>query len=96
MNKKELIKSIAEANKTSISKTEAFYNSFEKTLIEAISSNEEVILSPQIGKFILKSRKAYIGRNPQTGKKLKIPAKTIVTFKLSQTIKDKVKPLILK
>ncbi|MGM1458818.1 MAG: HU family DNA-binding protein, partial [Columbia Basin potato purple top phytoplasma] len=78
MNKKELIKSIAEANKTSISKTEAFYSSFEKTLIEAISSNEEVVLSPSIGKFILKTRKAYIGRNPQTGKKLKIPAKTIV------------------
>ncbi|ABC65347.1 DNA-binding protein HU [Aster yellows witches'-broom phytoplasma AYWB] len=96
MTKKELIKNIAEANKTSISKTEEFYHSFEHTLIESITSNEEVILSSKIGKFILKTRKAYTGRNPQTGKKLKIPAKTIVTFKLSKTIKDKVKDLILK
>ncbi|WP_017191697.1 HU family DNA-binding protein [Poinsettia branch-inducing phytoplasma] len=96
MTKKELIKNIAEANKTSISKTEEFYNSFEHTLIESITSNEEVTLSSKLGKFILKTRKAYTGRNPQTGEKIKIPAKTIVTFKLSKTIKDKVKTLILK
>ncbi|WP_373403052.1 HU family DNA-binding protein [Candidatus Phytoplasma solani] len=95
MTKKELIKSIAEANKISITQTEEFYHIFEKTLIEAIATNEEVVLSPQIGKFILKSRKAHIGRNPQTGKKLKIPAKTVVTFKLSKTIKDAVKKLEL-
>ncbi|WP_349401988.1 HU family DNA-binding protein [Candidatus Phytoplasma solani] len=95
MNKKELIKKIAEINKTSITKTEEFYNSFEFALNEAITSTAEVVLSPSIGKFILKSRKAYIGRNPQTGKKLKIPAKTVVTFKLSKTIKDLVKELEL-
>lgn len=96
MTKKELIKKIAEVNQTSISKTEEFYHIFEKTLIEAITTNEEVVLSPQIGKFKLKSRKAYIGRNPKTKKKLKIPAKTVVTFKLSKSIKDQVKTLILK
>ncbi|WP_342386436.1 HU family DNA-binding protein [Candidatus Phytoplasma asteris] len=95
MNKKELIKSIAEVNKTSITQTEEFYNSFENALIKAITSNEEVVLSSKIGKFILKTRKAYIGRNPKTKKKLNIPAKTIVTFKLSKTIKDKVKDLTL-
>ncbi|BAD04128.1 MAG: HU family DNA-binding protein [Candidatus Phytoplasma asteris] len=96
MTKKELIKKIAEVNKTSISKTEEFYNSFENTLIKAIISNEEVSLSSKIGKFKLKSRKAYTGRNPKTRKKLKIPAKTVVTFKLSKTIKDQAKTLILK
>uniref|UniRef100_UPI00036E4D28 HU family DNA-binding protein n=1 Tax=Vaccinium witches'-broom phytoplasma TaxID=85642 RepID=UPI00036E4D28 len=65
-------------------------------LIEAITNNEEVVLSTQIGKFQLKSRKAYIGRNPKTKKKLEIPAKTVVTFKLSKSIKDKVKELKLK
>ncbi|WP_373402933.1 HU family DNA-binding protein [Candidatus Phytoplasma solani] len=96
MTKKELIKLIAKANKTSITQTEEFYNSFENAIIKAITNNAEVVLSSKIGKFILKSRKAHIGRNPQTGKKLKIPAKTVVTFKLSKTIKDQVKTLILK
>ncbi|RMI87562.1 HU family DNA-binding protein [Candidatus Phytoplasma solani] len=96
MTKKELIKKIAKANKTSITQTEEFYNSFEFALNEAITTNEEVVLSPQIGKFILKSRKAQIGHNPQTGEKIQIPAKTVVTFKPSKTIKDKVKKLKLK
>ncbi|QKX95743.1 HU family DNA-binding protein [Candidatus Phytoplasma asteris] len=96
MNKKELIKKIAEINKTPITKTEEFYNSLEIALIEAITSNEEVVLSPSIGKFILKTRKSYVGRNPQTGKKLRIPAKTVIAFKLSKTIKDEIKDLKLK
>ncbi|WP_373403050.1 HU family DNA-binding protein [Candidatus Phytoplasma solani] len=96
MNKKELIKLIAKANKTSITQTEEFYNSFENAIIKAITNNAEVVLSTKIGKFILKSRKAQIGRNPQTGEKIQIPAKTVVTFKLSKTIKDQVKTLILK
>ncbi|RMI87578.1 HU family DNA-binding protein [Candidatus Phytoplasma solani] len=95
MTKKELIRKIAEVNETSITKTEEFYNSFEFALNEAITTYEEVVLSPQIGKFILKSRKAHIGRNPKTGKKLKIPAKTVVTFKPSKSIKDAVKKLEL-
>ncbi|MDV3201724.1 MAG: HU family DNA-binding protein [Candidatus Phytoplasma australasiaticum] len=96
MTKKELIKKIAVANKTTITAAESFYHAFEEVLIAAITTNAEVVLSSQIGKFILKSRKSHIGRNPQTSKKLKIPAKTVVIFKLSKTIKDKVKALILK
>ncbi|CAM12072.1 DNA-binding protein HU [Candidatus Phytoplasma australiense] len=96
LTKKELIKNLAVMNNTSVTQTQDFYNSFENALIEAIKSNEEVIISPKIGKFILKSRKAHKGRNPQTGKKLKIPAKTVVNFKLSKTLKDDVKNLKLK
>ncbi|QYC30829.1 HU family DNA-binding protein [Paulownia witches'-broom phytoplasma] len=95
MTKKELTKEVAKQLKTSVAKTEEFYNSFENTLIESITSNEEVVLSPQLGKFVLKSRNARVGRNPQTGKKLKIPSKTVVTFKLSKNLKDKVKTLKL-
>ncbi|MEC4558647.1 MAG: HU family DNA-binding protein ['Conium maculatum' witches'-broom phytoplasma] len=89
------MKKLAEVNQTSITQTEAFYKNFENTLIEAITSHEEVILSPKLGKFILKTRQAYIGRNPNTGKKIKIPTKTVVNFKLSQNIKDQVKDLKL-
>ncbi|MBS2126632.1 HU family DNA-binding protein, partial ['Fragaria x ananassa' phyllody phytoplasma] len=83
MTKKELIKKLAEVNQTSITQTETFYKNFENTLIEAITTHEEVILSPKLIKFILKTRQAYIGRNLKTGKKIKIPSKTVVTFKLS-------------
>ncbi|GLH60945.1 hypothetical protein PAWBP_6830 [Paulownia witches'-broom phytoplasma] len=84
MTKKELIKKIAEVNKTSISKTEEFYNSFENTLIKAIISNEEVSLSSKIGKFKLKSRKAYTGRNPKTRKKTKNTCQNRSNFQTCQ------------
>ncbi|XXP77337.1 MAG: HU family DNA-binding protein [Lettuce witches'-broom phytoplasma] len=95
MTKKELIKNLAEVNQISITQTETFYKNFENTLIESITSYEEVILSPKLGKFILKTRQAHIGCNPKTGKKIKIPTKTVVNFKLSQNIKDQVKALKL-
>ncbi|XKW59344.1 HU family DNA-binding protein [Candidatus Phytoplasma australasiaticum] len=63
------MKKIAEANKATITATETFYKTFERVLIEAIASHKKVILAPTIGRFVLKSRKAYIGSNPQTGKK---------------------------
>ncbi|AGL90612.1 Hypothetical Protein ihfA [Strawberry lethal yellows phytoplasma (CPA) str. NZSb11] len=95
MTKKELITTLAKVTKNSVTQTEKFYNSFENTLIEAITSNEEVVLSPQLGRFVLKTRQARLGRNPKTGKKIKIPAKTAVTFKISSNLKDKVKNIEL-
>ncbi|WEX20427.1 MAG: DNA-binding protein HU-beta [Candidatus Phytoplasma citri] len=95
MNKKELIKKIAEANKNTITATEAFYKTFEHVLIAAITSHEKVILAPTIGRFVLKSRKAYIGSNPKTGKKIKIPASTRIIFKVAGSLKKEVKSLVL-
>ena len=36
---------------------------------------------PGIGKLVLAHRKARIGRNPQTGAAIKIPAKRVVKFR---------------
>ncbi|MDO8031280.1 hypothetical protein [Candidatus Phytoplasma australasiaticum] len=51
--------------------TEAFYKTLEHVLIEAIASHKKVILAFTIGRFVLRSRKTYIGSNAQTGKKSK-------------------------
>lgn len=109
MTKKELIKKIAETHKTSINKIEEFYNSFEKVLIEAIATNEEVILSPFIGRFILKTSlerripeiKFIINQDGEktgikTGRSITCPQTTVVKFKISDTLKQKVKHLDLK
>ncbi|RMI87598.1 HU family DNA-binding protein [Candidatus Phytoplasma solani] len=90
MNKKDLIKALAITNKASITETEEFFNNFEQVLVDAIVANQEVVLSPKVGRFILKKREAREGHNPQTGEKIQIPAKTAVVFKPSKTIKDKV------
>lgn len=43
-----------------------------------------------LGKFKVQNRKARIGRNPQTGAEIKIPAKKVVKFTVAKNLKDTV------
>jgi DNA-binding protein HU-beta len=45
---------------------------------------------PGLGKLVLMNRKARMGRNPQTGEPLKIPAKRVVKFRVAKACKDAV------
>ena len=45
---------------------------------------------PGIGKLVLAKRKARMGRNPATGETIKIPAKTVVKFRIAKACKDAV------
>jgi DNA-binding protein HU-beta len=47
---------------------------------------------PGIGKAVKVSRKARVGRNPQTGESIKIPARTVVRFRMAKAFKDAVVP----
>jgi DNA-binding protein HU-beta len=47
---------------------------------------------PGLGKAVKANRKARTGRNPQTGEPIKIPAKTVVKFRLAKAFKDAVVP----
>lgn len=43
---------------------------------------------PGIGKLVKVNRKARMGRNPATGEEIKIPAKTVVKFRVAKAAKD--------
>lgn len=43
---------------------------------------------PGLGKLVLVNRKARMGRNPQTGEAIKIPAKKVVKFRIAKAAKD--------
>ena len=45
---------------------------------------------PGIGKLVLVNRKARMGRNPQTGEPIKIPAKKVVKFRVAKAAKDSI------
>ena len=47
---------------------------------------------PGLGKLYTARRKARAGVNPATGKKIQIPAKTVVKFRVSKTAQDAVVP----
>jgi DNA-binding protein HU-beta len=47
---------------------------------------------PGLGKLVKVNRKARMGRNPATGEAIKIPAKTVVKFRVAKAAKDAVVP----
>ena len=57
---------------------------------EAKKSGQFVV--PGLGKAVKANRKARTGRNPQTGEAIKIPARTVVKFRLAKAFKDAVVP----
>lgn len=46
---------------------------------------------PGLGKLVLVSRKARMGRNPATGAAIKIPAKTVLKFRVAKAAKDAIR-----
>jgi len=51
-----------------------------------------VFVVPGLGRLVKSNRKARTGRNPQTGEAIKIPAKTVVKFRVAKAVKDTIAP----
>ncbi len=89
MTKTELIAKVAE--KTGLKKAEAerAVNAAIEALVEALSKGERTAI-PGLGVFNVKVRKERTGRNPQTGKEIKIPARKTVAFTAAKSLKSEV------
>ncbi len=90
MNKGDLVDHIAKV--AGITKTEAgdALNAVVSGISSSLKKGDKVSLIG-FGTFSVTKRKARLGRNPQTGKEIKIPARKIVKFKAGKTLSDKVK-----
>ena len=85
MTKTQIIAKVAE--KADLTKAEA------KAALEALTElaykgAKDGFTIPGIGKLVKVRRKARMGRNPQTGEAIKIPAKTVLKFRISKAAKD--------
>jgi len=89
MNKGELVDAIAD--KTGVTKKQAdvTLSAAVDAIIDAVSHGDKVTLVG-FGSFEPRDRKARNGRNPQTGKKLKIPATRVPAFSAGKQFKEKV------
>lgn len=67
----------------------AFLEVLAATAIRETKNNGQFTI-PGIGKLRKAHRKARMGRNPQTGAPIKIPAKTVVRFRVAKACKDAV------
>ncbi len=79
MNKAELIESIANKANASKAATAVLLNATLEVLSEALARGDNVQLIG-FGTFSVSERSARTGRNPQTGKEIKIAAKKVARF----------------
>lgn len=87
MNKGELIDAIASKTQTSKKEADAVLTATIDTIMEAVANGEKVTLVG-FGTFEPRARAARDGRNPQTGKAIKIPATTVPAFSAGKQFKD--------
>ena len=77
------------AEKTNLSKKQ-IVEVMDNLLSLATKEAKNGFVLPGFGKLVLANRKARVGRNPQTGEPIKIPAKRVVKFRISKSLKDTV------
>lgn len=90
MNKSELVAAVAQA--ADLSKTDAgkAIDALVEVIGNALKQDDKVSLVG-FGTFAIRAREARTGRNPKTGKTLKIAASRNPSFKAGKALKDAVK-----
>ena len=87
MNKSDLVNAVAEKANVSKKVADASVAAVFETIKGGLAKGEKVQLIG-FGTFETRKRAARKGRNPQTGKEMKIAAKTVPAFKAGKALKD--------
>ena len=89
MNTTELVAAIAEQADLSKKDAEAALKAFTDVVSKSLKKGEKIQLVG-FGTFEVSKRSARTGRNPQTGKTMKIAASKAPKFKAGKALKDAV------
>ncbi len=90
MNKGELVEKVAKDCDLTKAAAEKALNGILSAITGAVAAGDKVSLIG-FGTFSVSNRAAREGRNPQTGKAIKIPARKVVKFKAGSKLADSVK-----
>ncbi len=89
MTKKEFVEVYAKSTGETKKRSEELVNEFLGTVEKVLAKGDSVQFVGW-GTFGVQKRNARKGRNPQTGKEIKIAAKKVVKFKVGKKLADKV------
>ncbi len=90
MTKADLINILIQEMGMSKKNAESVVNTFLGSMIESLQRGEGIELRG-FGSFRIRKRNPRVGRNPQTGEKVNVPAKNVVYFKPGKELKDSIK-----
>lgn len=91
MNKSELIDAVAGKTEATKADSAKIVAAALEAITEALAKGESVQFVG-FGTFSVQERQARTGRNPQTGKEMKIPAKKAIRFKAGAALNKMVNP----
>jgi len=89
VNKAELVEKVATEVGLTKKDTNNVIDAITSAITNALSNNERVTLVG-FGTFLVQSRKARRGVNPQTGGKINIPAKDVPKFRPGRALREAV------
>jgi integration host factor subunit beta len=89
MNKLELINTMRNACQISKKEAAAVVDLFFNVMGNALAEGNRVEIRG-LCSFYVKKYKAYAGRNPKTGEKVKVKPKKLPFFKIGKELKDRV------
>jgi len=87
VNKLDLVSAVAEKAGITKREAEAAVNAFVESIEQALRQGERVNLVG-FGTFQVRERKPRVGRNPQTGEEIRIPAGRVPAFKAGKALKE--------
>ncbi len=90
MNKGDLIDAIAKGASITKAQGQEALETVTKSITSALKKGDKVTLVG-FGTFSVTKRAARMGRNPQTGKEIKIAAKKVAKFKAGKELSAKIK-----
>ena len=91
LTKTALVRLLAEKLELSNKQSAAYLATLAEVSVKETKKNGVFVL-PGLGRLKKSQRKARMGRNPQTGEPIKIPAKTVVKFYVAKAVKDSIAP----
>jgi DNA-binding protein HU-beta len=89
MTKTELLIALAQATQTNKKTAGVFLDTLSVLAYKTIKKNGEFVL-PGFGKLVKQRRKARTGFNPKMQQRLRIPARTVLKFRVAKVAKDAV------
>lgn len=89
MNKKDIVESIHDTVGFPKRETTQIVDKAVEIMKSALIEGDSVMIS-RFGNFSVREKKARKGRNPKTGETITIPARKVVTFKVSRVLKERV------
>lgn len=87
MNKAELVEAISKVTTLTKADTERTIDAFIDIVSKNVKKKDGVKLVG-FGTFAVSARKARVGRNPQTGEEIQIPARKVPVFRPGKELKD--------